>query len=95
MNHCWNAYSCGAFGQIRAELCRPSCQHHPAIERMGDDLDGSGRQLLLLLLTGQLHHFLHETNAVLSRHRADGLRVCVFKKSRRENRKREMVSFSG
>lgn len=37
---------------------------------MGDDLDGSGWELLFLLLAGELHHLLHEPYSILCCHRA-------------------------
>lgn len=91
----FNTHPCGTFGQICAKLCRASGQHHSAKEWMRDDLNGSGWQLLLLLLTGQLHHLLHETHTILCRYRADrldvGVWVCVTAGGRKE---RWFVTFS-
>lgn len=70
-------HPCGTFGQICAKLCWASGQHNPAKEWMGDDLNGSGWQLFFLLLTGQLHHLLHETHTVLCCHCTHRLCVCV------------------
>lgn len=45
-------YPSGAFGQVCAKLCRAGSQNNSTKEGMGDNLNGSGRQLLFLLLAG-------------------------------------------
>lgn len=54
-------YPCFVFGQVHPKLCWPSSQDYPAKEGMGNNLDSTRRELLLLLLlAGELNHFLHE-----------------------------------
>lgn len=77
-------YPCGTFGEVGAKLRRTRSQHHSTKERMGDDLDGSGRKLLLLLLARQLHHLLHETHPVLCCYCAHSLSVGATEWERRQ-----------
>ena len=76
-------YSCGTFGKVSTKLRWASGQHNPAKEWMWDDLNGSGRQLLFLLLAGQLHHLLHETHTVLCSYSTHCLGVGVPEWERR------------
>lgn len=76
-------HPCGTFGQVCAKLRWAGGQHHSAKEWMWDDLNGPRRQLLLLLLAGQLHHLLHETYAVLRGHCTHCLGVGVAEREGR------------
>lgn len=77
-------HSCGTFGKVGAKLRWASGQHNPAKKWMWDDLNGSWRQLLFLLLARQLHHLLHETHTVLCSYSTHRLGVHMPEWERRE-----------
>lgn len=77
-------HPCGTFGEVSAKLRWSRSQHHSAKERMGHNLDGSGRQLLLLLLARQLHHLLHEAHPILCCYCAQSLSVGATEWERRK-----------